>query len=159
MDSATLILSVIAAGMLVVGWRQGVHVEGVRRGARTLGQTIPLLLIAFALTGFVTVLAPQDLVTQWIGPESGLSGVLISEVVGMLLPGGPYVIFPLIAVLYETGGGVVQVVTIITSWASIGLLRLAFEIPFMGWRFSAVRWGLAALVPLAAGLALLLFRG
>ena len=69
----------------------------------------------------------------------------------MVLPGGPYVVFPLIAVLYQAGAGLGPAVTLITSWATLALLSVAFELPFMGWRFTAVRWGLGLVVPLLAG--------
>ena len=162
MTIATLILVVVAAVLLVYARQRGdgSDRQGVRQGLKTLRATTPLLLLAFAITGYVSVLSPQQLVTAWIGPNSGWTGILLGEVVGMLLPGGPYVVFPLIGTLYATGAGLAPIITIITSWASIALLSLTFEIPFMGWRFSVVRWGLAALLPLmAGGLALWLFGG
>ncbi|MEN8172771.1 MAG: hypothetical protein ABFS03_07800, partial [Chloroflexota bacterium] len=76
-----------------------------------------------------------------------------AEIIGMLLPGGPYAVFPLIAVLYQSGAGIGPVVTIITSWATLALLTITFELPFMGWRFAAIRWGLGLAVPLLAGAA------
>ena len=43
-------------------------------------------------------------------------------------------------------------VTLVTSWAALALISVTFELPFMGWRFTAVRWGLGLSVPLLAGL-------
>lgn len=71
----------------------------------------------------------------------------------MLLPGGPYVVFPLIAALYQTGAGLGAAVTLTTSWATLALLNLSFEIPFMGWRFTLIRWPLALVLPVASGAA------
>lgn len=162
MNTATAILWILAAGLLLFAWKRGdgSHKQGAKLGLKTLRNTLPIMLAAFAITGYVSVLSPQDLVSKWIGPDSGWTGVLVAEGVGMLLPGGPYVIFPLVAVLYDTGAGLAPVVTIVTSWSAVGLLRLAFEIPFMGWRFTVVRWGLAAITPLiVGGAALLLFGG
>lgn len=160
MTSATLILVVIAVAMLIYAWRRGdgTDRQGVRRGLITLRDTLPLLLIAFAITGFVSVLSPQALVSGSIGPNSGWSGIVLGEIVGIVVPGGPYVVFPLMGALYATGAGLAPVVTMVTGWATNALLGLAFEIPFMGWRFTVVRWSLALLVPLiAGGLTLALF--
>ena len=153
MTIATLILIIIAAGMWVYAWRRGdgSHQRGVRQGLTTLRNTTVLLLLAFAITGYVSVLSPQDLIAALIGPRSGWAGILLGEGVGMLLPGGPYVILPLVGTLYAAGAGLAPTITMITGWATVALLRLAFEIPFMGWRFTAIRWGLAALLPLLAG--------
>lgn len=106
MSTATIILAALAAVLLVYAWRRddGSHRRGVMRGWETLRRVLPLLLAAFALVGYVDVLAPQQLVRAWVGPESGWSGLLVSEAAGMLLPGGPYVVFPLIATLYRTAG-------------------------------------------------------
>jgi len=107
--------------------------------------------VALVIVGYVNVLSPQDLVQAWIGPESGWRGLVLAEGVGMVLPGGPYVVFPLIAVLYRAGAGLGPAVTMITSWATLALVSVTFELSFMGWRFSAVRWGLALAFPLLAG--------
>lgn len=116
-------------------------------------------MVAFVIVGYVSVLSPQDLVQAWIGPDSGWTGLVVAEGVGMLLPGGPYVVFPLIALLYQIGAGVGPAVTLVTSWATLALLSVTFELPFMGWRFAAVRWGLGLIFPLAAGAAAQLLFG
>jgi uncharacterized membrane protein YraQ (UPF0718 family) len=153
MSVATITLASLAAVLLFYAWRQndGSHRRGLRQGWQTLRRTLPLLLVAFVIVGYVNVLSPQELVQAWLGPESGWRGILLAEGVGMLLPGGPYVVFPLIAVLYRAGAGVGPAVTLVTSWAALALISVTFELPFMGWRFTAVRWGLGLLVPLVAG--------
>lgn len=161
MTIATATLVVLAAGMWVYAWRRGdgSHRRGVVQGWRTLQRTAALLVLAFVIVGYVNVLSPQDLVQAWIGPESGWSGLLLAEAIGIVLPGGPYVVFPLIAVLYDAGAGIGQAVTMVTSWATLALLTVTFELPFMGWRFTAVRWGLGLVVPLLAGGAATLLLG
>ena len=110
-----------------------------------------VLLIAFLIVGYVDVLSPTQLIQDWIGPKTGFRGIALAEFIGMLLPGGPYVVFPLIAILYNSGAGIGPAVTIITSWSTQALLTVGFELPFMGWRFAVVRWGLGLLAPLFTG--------
>ena len=69
----------------------------------------------------------------------------------MLLPGGPYVVFPLIAALYQVGAGLGPAITLVTSWAMLALISVTFELSFMGWRFVAVRWLMALPFPLLIG--------
>ncbi len=161
MTVATIILAVLAAGLLVYAWQQGdgSHRRGLTLGWQTLRRSLPLLLAAFAIVGYVNVLSPQELVQTWLGPESGWSGLLLAEGIGVLLPGGPYVVFPLIAVLYQAGAGIGAAVTLVTSWATLAFISVSFELPFMGWRFTAVRWGLGLSVPLIAGATARLFFG
>ena len=161
MNSATLILWCIFITLFLFGWRAGP--ETVKRGFKNTWtiskQNALLILLAFIIVGFVNVLSPEKLVTTWIGPESGWSGVFLSEVLGMLLPGGPYVVFPLIAILYQAGAGLAPVITLITSWSTQSLLTISFELPFMGWRFTIIRWGIGLLVPLLAGIVALVIWG
>jgi len=161
MSIATILLWIIALILLVVGWsrKDGSLLRGVNEGFKTLKRSALLLILAFIIVGYITVLAPQNLVETWIGPKSGLGGLLLADILGALLPGGPYVVFPLIAALYQTGAGMGPAVTLITSWAMLALISVSFELTFMGWRFSAIRWGLGLIFPVLAGLlVILLFR-
>ena len=154
MNTATLILWAIALGLLFLAWRQkdGTLKKGLRLTWTTIKRNAALMILAFLIVGYVNVLSPTQLVQTWIGADTGLRGIFLAEVIGMLLPGGPYVVFPLIAVLYQAGAGIGATVTIITSWATLALLTITFELPFMGWRFTAIRWGLGLAIPFATGI-------
>lgn len=155
MDVATLILVLLALLLLAIAYRRGdgSHRRGIQSGWKTLLRTMPLLIVAFIIVGYVNALQPQELVRSWIGPETGLSGLLIGTVAGLLLPGGPYIVFPLIAAIFASGAGIGPTLAMITSWAALDLLSVSFELPFLGWRFSLVRLGLGLPIPLLVGLA------
>jgi uncharacterized membrane protein YraQ (UPF0718 family) len=153
MNQATMVLVVLAVLLVTLAASKG---DGsLKRGLElswmTLTRTIPLLLVAFAIVGFVEQLAPQEMVRAWIGPGSGLKGVFIGEVAGALMPGGPYVVFPLISALYQAGAGMGPTLAMITSWSGLALLSASFELPFLGWRFTLIRMGLGLSVPLIVG--------
>ena len=154
MNQATLILVVLVLILWIYAWRRGdgSHRRGVSMGWHTLKRTLPLLLIAFVIVEYVKVLAPQDLVSSWIGPDSGWRGLLVGTGAGMLLPGGPYAVFPLIAALYQAGAGLGPTLAIITSWSVLALLTVSFELPFLGWRFTLLRIGMGLAIPLLVGL-------
>ena len=158
MTTATITLWVIAVGMAFIAWRRkdGSLEQGARQGWKAVKRNIAVLVLAFVIVGYVNVLSPQDLIQKYLGPDSGWEGLLLAEGIGMLLPGGPYVVFPLIAVIYQAGAGIGPVVTLISSWSALALLTVTFELPFMGWRFTLVRWGLGLVVPLFAGVVVML---
>ncbi|MBE9523935.1 MAG: permease [Chloroflexi bacterium] len=153
MTTATVTMWVITAFLFVVAWRRRDESlnQSIKIAWETTKRNAALLIVAFIIVGFVNVLSPTELVKSWIGPSSGWRGLILAEVIGMLLPGGPYVVFPLIAVLYQAGAGLGPVIAITTSWATQALLTITFELPFMGWRFTMIRWGLGLVVPLFAG--------
>jgi uncharacterized membrane protein YraQ (UPF0718 family) len=154
MNISTLTLSTIAIVMAFIAYRRGkpTLADGLEISLQTIKRTLVLLLLAFSIVGFINMLSPQDLVRQLIGPDSGFVGLLVGVATGMLLPGGPYVVFPLIASLYEAGAGVGPMLAVVTSWASLALLSVSFELPFLGWRFSALRLSLGIFVPLLVGI-------
>ena len=158
MTTATIILWIIALILIFIARRKndGSLKSGLQLGWATAKRNAALMIIAFIIVGYVNVLSPTQLIQEWIGPNSGFQGIILGEVIGMLLPGGPYVIFPLIAIFYQAGAGLGPAVTIITSWSTQALLTIGFEIPFMGWRFTAVRWGLGLGIPLFAGVVAML---
>lgn len=151
MTQANAILGVLAALLLFYAVRRGKALEGLRIAISSLRRTLAVLLVAFLIIGYVNVLGTEELIQSWIGPESGWSGLIVGTLVGMLLPGGPYVVFPLIGVLYQGGAGIGAAVALITSWAMLAFISVAFELPLMGWRFAAIRWGLGLPVPIMAG--------
>lgn len=153
MTTATISLWLIAASLLVYAWnRKDDSLQtGFTLAWNAACRNAALLVVAFIIVGYVNVLSPTDLVQKWIGPDSGWKGLFLAEGIGMLLPGGPYVVFPLIGVLYSAGAGLGPAITLVTSWATLALLSITFELPFLGWRFSAVRWGLGLVVPVLAG--------
>lgn len=153
MTTATLVLWILSLILIFYAWRRrdGSLKRGIDLGWLTLKRNTALMVIAFIIVGYVNVLSPTQLIQDWIGPETGFGGLILAELIGMLLPGGPYVVFPLIAALFTAGAGLGPAVTIITSWSTQALLTITFEIPFMGWRFTAIRWGLGLVIPILTG--------
>ena len=117
--------------------------------ARELAIRLPLALLAAA---FLSQILPRDVVGAAIGPESGVVGVLVATVAGAILPGGPFVAFPLAVSFYDAGAGLPQLVALITSWSTLGVIRIvAFEWPMLGPRFVALRVGVTLLLPPLSG--------
>ncbi|MFW6142668.1 MAG: hypothetical protein ACOC39_00355, partial [Desulfovermiculus sp.] len=94
MGSAACVLAVLAyiqGGWLLVG-------QGLFIGLETIFQVLPLLAAAFAVAGLVSVLISHNTIERWLGQGSGMKGILLAAAAGALVPGGPYVYFPLAAI-------------------------------------------------------------
>lgn len=161
MNTSTIILWIITLTLFLFSWKNGA--DTVQRGAQLAWSTTKknglLILLAFLIAGFVNILSPEKLVTAWIGPDTGWQGIITAEFLGMLLPGGPYVVFPIITILVQAGAGLGPVISLITSYSTQSLLAISFELPFMGWRFTAIRWTIGLLIPLLAGLIAIIIWG
>ena len=154
MNLASFTLLIPAVIFFVYAWRRGdgSHRRGLARGGHTLLSVLPLLLLAFTAIGYVSVLLPQEGLQNWMGPDSGWRGLLRAHGIGMLMPGGPNVVLPLISTLYQLGTGLGATVALVTSWSSLSLFNALFEARFLGWRFTLIRRTLLLPFPLLVGL-------
>jgi len=148
----TIIMGVLAIAFVFWGYQKGVHLQGLKAAGNMLLQMTPLLVFAFIIAGIIPLLVPQEMISRWVGAESGLRGVLIGTVVGGFLPGGPYVSLPLAAGLLRIGAGVGTMVALVTGWSLLAFSRLPIEIGIMGWKFTLIRLACSFFFPPIAGL-------
>jgi uncharacterized membrane protein YraQ (UPF0718 family) len=154
-DLSLVIMSAIALAAGFACYLRGVDVflSGLDAAWSMLTDVVPRLVAATFLAGFVEVLTPKQWITKWMGQQSGLKGIVIATAGGVFTPGGPMVSFPLIAALHKMGTDIGALVAYLTSWAVLGAQRVfVWEIPLMGMRFAALRFGVSLLLPLIAGL-------
>ena len=155
----TIIMGALAAIFLIVGYYkgQGQHLTGIKSAMNMTVQILPLLVFALIVAGMVQVLLPQELISKWIGAESGIRGILIGTVAGALAPGGPYVSLPVAAGLLRSGAGVGTMVAFLTGWSLWAVSRLPMEVGILGWKFTLIRLASTFFFPPIAGLIAQLF--
>ncbi|WP_198372159.1 hypothetical protein [Roseomonas rosulenta] len=119
----------------------------------SLLKILPIFAVALPMAAFLAELIPADAAVTWIGPDSGLNGILVASFAGGLMPGGPFVTFPLVLAFAKAGAGVPQMAALITGWSIFALHRIiTWEYPVLGWRFVVIRLIAAAPLPILAGL-------
>lgn len=154
MTPGQILLFVVALIAFALALRRGVPTA--QRALRETGQTIvrvlPLLVVALPMAAFLAELIPPDAAAGWLGPESGLAGIIIASFAGGFIPGGPFVSFPLVLTFIKAGAGGPQMVALITGWAILGFHRvIAWEWPVLGGRFVAIRLAASFALPILAG--------
>ena len=113
----------------------------------------PRTLLGMLLVGFLTVLAPREAVARLLGAESGFKGIAIAAAAGAVIPGGPWVIMPLMLAIARAGADAGACVAFVVAWGALGMNRLlVWEIPFLGFETAGLRWMLALPLPIVAGL-------
>ena len=150
----TIIMGVLALVLLFIGYHRGQaeHISGIKSALNMTVQILPLLILAFIVAGMIQVLLPQELISKWIGAESGIRGIFIGTVAGALVPGGPYVSLPIAAGLLRSGAGVGTMVAFLTGWSLWAVSRLPMEVGILGWKFALIRLVSTFLFPPIAGL-------
>jgi uncharacterized membrane protein YraQ (UPF0718 family) len=149
----TIVMGVIAIGLVIFAYQKGggEHVLGLKSAGSMFIQIIPLLIFAFIIAGMIQVLVPYEMISRWIGVESGFRGILIGTVIGGFMPGGPYVSLPVAAGLLRVGASVGTMVALLTSWSLWALGRLPMEVGIMGWKFTLIRLACTFFFPPVAG--------
>ncbi len=120
----------------------------------------PKVLAACIIAALVAMLLPREMVSRWVGAESGFFGLVIGALAGVILPGGPITIFPIASAFVAVGADVGVAIAFITSWTLLGYTRaLVWELPIFGLDFLIWRSIVAIPLPIVAGvLARLLAR-
>lgn len=141
MNSAIWILGILAIVFFILGYIHSgkstfSHFSNV---FRLLINILPMIFFAFVIAEMVSILVPKELLSHWIGKESGWRGIWIGTLVGGFTPGGPYVSMPIAAGLLQTGASMGTMVAFLTSWSLWAITRLPFEVSIMGWRFTFIR--------------------
>ncbi|WP_455276943.1 permease [[Eubacterium] cellulosolvens] len=137
----TILMLILAIILLFIGYYrgQGQHILGMKSALNITIEILPLLIFAFIVAGMIQILLPQEILSRWIGAESGMRGILIGSVVGGFAPGGPYVSLPIAAGLLRSGASVGTMVAFITGWSLLAFGRLPMEVGILGWKFTLVR--------------------
>ena len=150
----TIIMGVIAIVLAFIAYGKGggEHILGLQSAGGMLLQIVPLLIFAFIVAGMIQVLIPTEMISTWIGAESGFRGLLIGSALGGLTPGGPYVTLPIAAGLLRTGASIGTMVAFLTGWSLWAITRLPLEMGLMGWKFTLIRLACVFFFPPIAGL-------
>jgi len=154
MDANTWSLLALTVGALAFAYtrRPSLAGDGLLAGGRLLRSVAPELILGFALAGLIDVLIPAATMVRWLGGESDARGVLIGWVVGLVIPGGPYVFFPIVAALFRQGAAPAALLTLITAKTLVSPIRmLTYEAPVLGWPLTLARLIPGVLVPPVVG--------
>lgn len=145
----------IAVVLGILAFRRGreVGLGAMREAARNAFRIGPRIILAILAAGFIAQILPREPVARLIGGDSGVVGILIASLAGGFVPSGPIISFPLVVILRDSGAGLPQLVAFLTAWSVFAFHRvLTYELPLMGWRFSATRLTSSLILPPLTGL-------
>ena len=153
--------SLIQKGLVILAFGAFIllYLDSPERGIYAIQSTgktftgVILLIFAGTLLGAVIELViPQDLIVNLLGEGSGIKGILIATALGGLTPGGPYVVYPILASLYSEGMGIAPIISFIFAWSCIALGRVPFELAFFDSQIIMRRILLGIPLPIIAGI-------
>jgi hypothetical protein len=153
-----LLWAVVAVLAVMIGMRGRILLnDGTRAGLVDFLVLLPRIGAGVIGAGFIAEIMPKALVASWIGPGTGLLGVVIATLGGALTPGGPVVGFSIGAAALKSGAGAPQVIAYSTAWALYAIHRLLiWEVPMMPARVVWLRAAVSLPLPFIAAAAAML---
>ncbi len=110
------------------------------------------LLLGFVLAGLLEVLLPQPVLSRWLGAERLGQGIVVGWAAGLVIPGGPYLFFPVAANLFRSGAAPGPLIALLTAKTLVSPIRmLTYEAPLMGWPLTLARFIPGVLLPPVMG--------
>jgi len=153
-DPSLWILLGLAAVALVVAFARDVALPlaGLRASGRLLRGVWLELALGFLLAGLLEVLVPAPALSRWLGAEQPGRGILVGWAAGLVMPGGPYLVFPVVANLFRNGAAPGPLITLLTAKTLVSPVRmLTYEAPLLGWPLTLARLIPGVLLPPALG--------
>lgn len=115
-------------------------------------EILPKVLAGTLIGALIQVLVPRSSIVRWLGAGSGWTGLFIATMAGVLIPAGPFTVFPIAASLLLAGADRGTAVAFISGWLLLGLNRaLIWEMPFFGTDIVLMRSAFSLWMPFAVG--------
>jgi uncharacterized membrane protein YraQ (UPF0718 family) len=154
MDASLVVLLSLVVVAFAVALTRDVHLplRGLESTGRLLRGVWLDLLLGFLFAGLMDVLIPAPALSRWLGDERPGRGILLGWAAGLLIPGGPYLVFPIIANLFQKGAAPGPVISLLTAKTLVSPIRmLTYEAPLLGWPLTLARFIPGVLLPPVMG--------
>lgn len=150
LDTTAFILLGLVLIALAVAYAKdpALPVQGLQASGRLLGGVWIELALGFVLAGLIEVLVPAATISRWLGSERMGHGILVGWGMGLVIPGGPYLVFPVAAKLFESGASPGALIAFLTAKTLLSPVRmLTYEAPLLGWPLTLARFLPGVLLP------------
>jgi uncharacterized membrane protein YraQ (UPF0718 family) len=116
------------------------HSEAIRKNFFDfLREMLTFLPCMFVLIGLFDVWVPKETIQKHTGEASGMKGTLVVILLAMLQAGPLYGAFPVAAILWKKGCSLRNIFIYLGAFSTLKIPMLAFEIGFLGLKFSVLR--------------------
>jgi uncharacterized membrane protein YraQ (UPF0718 family) len=130
--------------------------QALKTSGKVALTVFPVLFLIFILMGVVSAFVSKETIASWLGSRSGVTGILIGEVVGIYALIEPAAVFPFAGVLHDRGASYGAVLGFVMTAILIGVSTLPLEIKVFGKHFTIVRNVLTFVFVLLIGLVFML---
>ncbi|WP_088012725.1 hypothetical protein [Gottfriedia acidiceleris] len=113
--------------------------EALLRSWKIFYNIFPEILTVMFFVGFSLSILTPSLVSSIIGEHSGITGIMISTLIGSIGLIPSFIVFPLGETLVQNGAGLPQVAVLMSTLMSVGVITLPMEQKLFGRSFAYAR--------------------
>ncbi len=119
-----LVSLVVLATVLGLARDSTLPLRGLMASVKLLRGVWLELLLGFVLAGLLEVLIPQPVLSRWLGAERLGQGIVVGWAAGLVIPGGPYLFFPIAANLFRSGAAPGPLIALLTAKTLVSPIRM-----------------------------------
>lgn len=135
-----LLVATVALGGLVLAKSPQLLSQALLSAAKLFRGVWLEVALGFILAGLLEVLIPAPVLLRWLGSQSLACAILVGWLIGLLMPGGPYLVFPVVANLLRQGVAPGALIALLTAKVLLSPIRMmSYEAPLLGWPMTLAR--------------------
>lgn len=141
--------AVVAVNFIMLIFRPQTEITVLRFTGKNFLNFLFMLTPVFVCIGLLDTWIERDTMVKIMGEKSGCKGTLAALFLGMVTAVPLYALLPVAGVLLKKGSRISNVLLFLCASAGIRIPLLLFEVSSLGWRFTAVRFGVNVVAVLA----------
>lgn len=102
------------------------------KACKSFENIMPQFLTIIIIVGIMLALIDTNTITKFIGDESGIFGVFLSNVLGSIVMMPTFVAFSMGNTLLKSGAGYAQVAGLISTLTLVGVMTFSLEAKYIG---------------------------
>ena len=143
------LLAVVVLNIGVMIFQPQTELTALRFTGKNFLNFIFMLTPVFICIGLMDTWIDRETMIKIMGEKSGLKGVVVALLLGVVTAVPLYALLPVAGVLLKKGSRISNVLLFLCASASIRIPLLLFEISSLGWQFTFLRFGLNIVVVIA----------
>ena len=127
-------------------------IKSLKIAGRSFIKILPMAFMIIIVIGLILGFISPDMISQYMGDDSGILGVLIVGVFGALMYIPALLSFPLAASFLDGGASITTVATFILTLTMVGTVTISLEIRELGKKIALLRNGISFIIAIIIGL-------
>ena len=131
---SSLILYLVTALLIIISYKKDKEKtkKALLKGWKSIENILPQFLGIILVVGITLAVLKPEMISNIVGNNSGILGVIFSAVIGSIIMMPTFVAFSTGDMLLKSGAGVAQVIALISTLTLIGIITIPLEAKYIG---------------------------